>query len=474
MKRKLAFGILLIMVMESCLAFDVKILRNDKELSSTFIRNHLVTKAKSEVSNYFGTQMDFNSKFSLILADALSDVSETKGKCDLRLVQLMRQELDRQSISMQKNDFDLWLHLAREQNLIDDILASMLARLNTVDSKLHQYSNRPYFPHWRAKVRHRISDKKELLDLYRELGSKWPDGQNNCPLDYWSRLASIVKKEFKVKPGNMNYLHSILASANLYAYQNKIISQENWNRLEVFRHAKVLQHSVDIKKYLDTMLNAKDKLINELNYIRRHDPEAVASRRTKRFLRTYVDRAMSLTRRAKLYEKFNSQQILLLSEILVKASKRMNADRSEIHIDYREGDSPNPDEIYVISPMEQYRMSLKMLRKDYANASLSSLFEGKAIEYEDIVMAALETGVITFDELDYVVQYENFWNPPAMRPPLWKQMLGYFMDFAGTASFYLPTPFNLVGAIGLVFTETLLFKKKQNINSQGNANSIFK
>jgi hypothetical protein len=56
-------------------------------------------------------------------------------------------------------------------------------------------------------------------------------------------------------------------------------------------------------------------------------------------------------------------------------------------------------------------------------------------------------------ELDQILKFEEFWNPKASR---FRAYANFAMNIAGTASFYLPPPFNIIGAVALMFTQTRL------------------
>ena len=83
------------------------------------------------------------------------------------------------------------------------------------------------------------------------------------------------------------------------------------------------------------------------------------------FTNKYQDPEKVMTNRRELFKKFNANQVMLLGQILVKASKRMNAFNAEIHFQYEEDviDASN-FEVYVIPYASQRRLALKMLMKD--------------------------------------------------------------------------------------------------------------
>jgi hypothetical protein len=205
--------------------------------------------------------------------------------------------------------------------------------------------------------------------------------------------------------------------------------------------------------------NAKDKLT-----------PTPAVRAENDFSMELVSKREKLTQRTTLYKNYNSTQVILLSQIIEKTAKRMDARQTTLNWQYT--DDPNGDkEIYVLSPMEQYRASIRMLRKDIAELKRSEAFLGGSgkIEYEHLIAAAFETGVIGGGELDQVLQFEEFWAPKQVR---WKTWANFALSLGGTSTYYLPPPWNVIGAIGLVLTQTRLVNSDQTPDPEDNENVI--
>ncbi len=194
------------------------------------------------------------------------------------------------------------------------------------------------------------------------------------------------------------------------------------------------------------------------------------------FASEYIKRRKKLTRRKSLYYKYNATQIVMLAQVLEKASMRMGIDPTvetstpEITTNYvmrRDGSQTQFSETYELSPSEQFEFARKRLRMDLMDLSSSKTFAGVKITYEDVIMAALETGYISHHDIEYVIKYDDLWNPE-ISP--WKKFKDYTLSFAGTAAFYLPPPWNVIGAVGLVFVNTKLSSKKGHENHENPAN----
>lgn len=130
--------------------------------------------------------------------------------------------------------------------------------------------------------------------------------------------------------------------------------------------------------------------------------------------------------------------------------------------------TPTPEpENYVeeieLDPQSQYNLARRLMIRDIYQLYTIDSFGGKDVTYEDIVMAALENGYITFEDLQYVVQYDDLWNK---KKSTWQRIKDFIFDIGRTSTLFLPPPWNVVGAIGLVVTESTVNK----INRDGTRN----
>ncbi|HLT22816.1 MAG TPA: hypothetical protein VKZ84_05215, partial [Bacteriovoracaceae bacterium] len=247
-----------------------------------------------------------------------------------------------------------------------------------------------------------------------------------------------------------------LKKLNWLGYQQGILSLENYNRLEILREAYITNWPITTARYIDIIKNAKDK-----KAIVREEAS------TDDFNMTYVLRKENITRRGKLYAAYNSTQIFLLSQIIERTAKRMDAKYVELSFQYTD-DPEGEGEIYVLSPMEQYRVSINMLKKEIAELVRSETFRGTPLEYADIIAASYETGLLKSEDIEQVLKFEDFWNPKVSR---WQAYRNYAFSLAGTATYYLPPPWNILGAVGLIMTQMKLTDKPE-ADPDDNWNSI--
>ena len=84
-------------------------------------------------------------------------------------------------------------------------------------------------------------------------------------------------------------------------------------------------------------------------------------------------------------------------------------------------------------------------------------FSHVQITYEDVVMAALETGYITHEEVELVLTYDDLWNKETSKL---MKALRFVFKLGGTAVFYLPPPYNILGGIGIALINAKIIYKK--------------
>jgi hemolysin activation/secretion protein len=86
-----------------------------------------------------------------------------------------------------------------------------------------------------------------------------------------------------------------------------------------------------------------------------------------------------------------------------------------------------------------------------------------------MVMASLETGYISLDDIAYVVKYDDLWNPEVSKAERFLQMT---FRVAGYSTFFLPPPWNVTGALTLAIVEGIVDSKNINGASNDNPNTF--
>lgn len=427
-------------------AFDVKLLANNKEAYSRELTAEDAAEADSWALHHrLGNDLRKNALRSL--ADTFKEMERIDTTCDLGLVDRLFLDAQKYGVVSTRGDIlDLAAYL-RKNDLIDDLLFKILRQstIVTLDFVNNAGTKAPR----PMNVYTRQNSGTDLEKFYAPV-KKWPDDIKSCTIDaYFKMTKELSFKNEKDRDGQMLRL-------NYMAYSHGVINLETFNKLESLRKRDVLGWPVFFRRYADVISNAKDKLTKK--------PEVRAD---NNFTVEYVSRRDGLTQRGSLYMTYSSTQVMILAQIIEKTAKRMDAKRASLNWQF--GDDPADQEIYVLSPMEQYRAAIKMLRKDMAEVMRSDAFRNTKLQYEHLIAAAYETGFIKSEELDLVLKFEDFWNP---KTPRWKTYANFAFSLAGTASFYLPPPWNIIGAIGLVLTQSKIVDGEPKPDPNDNWNVI--
>lgn len=423
-----------IMVITNVHAFDVKLLANNKETFSRLVTKQNLADLAVWKRHHRLRDGELKAASLKTLSLTFNEMERIDTNCELGLVTRLESDAVANGVIASKAETLDFIVYLRDSNLIDDILYKILIDSTVVAQDFISEANiRPSKP---FNVVTRQNSNLDIAKLYAPFKS-WPDDIRRCSLDAYFNLShEITWKNGKDRDSQLQKL-------NYLAYKNEIIDLPTYNKLEVLRERKVLEWNIYFKRYADVVNNAKDKLTKNPELAGTHD-----------FTVEYVSRKEKLTNRGNLYRLYSSTQIMMLAQIIEKTAKRM--DSKQVSLNWQYTDDPESEtEVYIFSPIEQYRAAIKMLRKDMEEVMRSEAFKNTAFEYENLISAAYETGFIKSEELDYVLKFEDLWNPKA---PKWKTYANFAFSLAGTASFYLPPPWNILGAIGLVLTQSNLIK----------------
>jgi hypothetical protein len=429
MKNFVVIIVWVVMLIANAKAFDVTLLFNNKEI----ISRELSPQINSQVTNWLRNNSMNESELKALAIKALSSTFNEMEKldttCDLGLVKKLTDDAIHLNIIKDQSESFKFFSYLRKNDLIDDILYRLLKNSLTISQEFHAQSKRS--PKRPLNLYTRQNAGFEYAKFYAPV-KNWPDDKNKCSIDtYFSMIQKLTWKD-------VNDLDYQMQRLNFIAYLNKTIDLETYQKMEVFRTQSVIDWPIYFKRYADIINNSKDKLTKKPE-VRAHNDFTVE----------YVSRKDKVTKRTNLYRTYNSTQIMMMAQIVERTAKRMDSRRVSLNWQYT--DDPNGEtEVYIFSPMEQYRAAIKMLRKDMAEVMRSDAFRGTGFEYSHLIAAAYEAGYIRSEELDYVVKFEDFWNP---KTPKWQAFADFSFGLAGTATFYLPPPWNIIGAIALVFTQ---------------------
>ncbi len=428
-------------------AFEVSLLFNNKESISRELKMDARKEALAWALRHpLGEEL---SKTSILaLKDTFSALEKRNSNCDLGLILGLGKDALKYGLIDRFEEVTSFINYLRSSDLIDDLLFRLmrnsLATLNEIERRTgHKVPIRP------INLYTRLNGGINLREFFDPM-NKIPDDQKTCTIDTYFSMTN--KLSFKNKEDRDLELYKL----HYRGVREKIIDLKTFNKLEALRKTNVLDWPLYFKQYTDIIHNAKDKLTKK--------PETKSE---THFPVEYVSRRERVTQRGRLFQNFSSTQVMMLAQIIQRTAQRMDAKQASLQWDYN--DPIGEREIYVLSPMEQYRVALKMLRKDMAEIMRSEAFKNTSLDYDHLIAAAYETGIVKSDDLEYVLKFEDFWNP---KTPKWQAYARFAFSLAGTATFYFPPPWNVLGALGLIFTQTKVLNGNQRPDADDNWNVI--
>jgi molybdopterin converting factor small subunit len=441
-------------LMNNAFAFtmgDVQKIKNDKEAVITSFSK----RDKENILQQYNDQNEIVKIQQVFYATVLDFINDDSSKqCEADFFSRLVINLKAANLRNDKDSIDDHLKLLRTLNYIDDILYDVVSSINDDAEKLSKLDLKKPFRKSMVKHEDRL-EKNNVEDLYFAFKS-WPDEKNRCSTQEFIRLKESVtipnNEKEKVK-------WKYLGTLNEKAFEKKLISLETFNKLEFFRtKSNFEKRYIWLNDYIKIVLNAKNRMIpiTKSYEVKNLDAES-------KFSTEKLKRFSTLTRRKSLYKKYNETQILLLAQVMQKASRRMGVDVDtitkapyliqEFELLKENGERETYVEKTEIDPQSQYNLARRLMRKDIVDLQMMSIFNRIDVTYEDIVMASLEVGYISLEDIEFVVAYDDLWNPTTSK---YERMSGFIFKVAGYTSFFLPTPFNIAASLALGIVEGIV------------------
>lgn len=459
---------------------DVEKLKNDKEaLIGVFSKR----QRRKVLERY--PDADFQAQLAdLFSLSMLKFLNNSKLRCELNLVESFKSTLSQAQITARPEDMLDYIKVLRSNHQIDDILYEFLEGLITDYHQLLKFDNIRIKGSQKYKnqlIQSTVRSSRELRKLLEvndlnELYSNftlWPDEEDFCLYQEVNFIKTDLR-DYK-NPGkkvNKKRKSAILKLLNRQAFADGIISTRTFVKLEYLRKDSfVKDRYLRLADYLKVIFNAKNRL-RPINA----DYEIVDIEKESEFSSEKLGRFSKITRRKDLYEKYNETQIVMLAQVLVKASRRMGVDpdvtasrpviTQSFEFINQFGERENYVEEIVLDPQSQYNLARKRMKKDMLDLEATDMFVGVNIYYDEVVMAAFETGYLTMEDIEYAIQYDDLWNPEKTK---FERIMGFIFRITGYATFFVPPPWNVTATLGLAIIQGAI--DKHNVKGADNENA---
>ncbi len=430
-------------------------LKNDKEVVVSVFSK----KDQKAIQSKFSSTQE-NKKIASILYTTIQNfLDQDDEQCELRFIDQLKKNFQSAKLDTSEEGLQDLFKMLRVTHAIDDIFYQILTGLHQDqiefgDLKLDKKRLNLGLKH---KKLVKNNDVKELFSGFTE----WPDETSRCVYQEFI----FVKNNIKNKDNKFSDKNKFLKQLIKIAYKEKVFDLATFNKLEYLRTKSfVTKRNFWLKDYFKIIFNAKNKMRPiKATYVVKNleEEDGFTSERIRRFSR--------MTRRQLLYKKYDETQIILLSQIIQRASRRMGVDpdtvsgRPVISQEFNTLNENGERETYVerieLDPQSQFNLARRLLRKEMVETQMMETFIGLEITYEDLVAAAFETGYITFEDLEYVVKYDDLWNPNISS---FERIIGFTFNVAGIGSIFLPPPWNITATIALGVVEGLILNTRKN------------
>lgn len=443
---------------------DVQKIQNDKEvLITSFSKRD--KKIILEKYNDKETNEKIKTIFYSTVLNFIND--EAVKQCEADFIGRLKANLSKEDFAVDKDSLEDHLKMLRVTNAIDDILYDIIVAINEDAVKFSEIDLKKPYKKLVFKHKDHLEKNQNLEELF-ETFKTWPDDKHNCATQEFQKLKeSVVVPANEKEKTKLKYLETLAHKA----YESKVINLETFNKLEFLRTKSNLEKRYTwLNDYFKIIFSAKDSMIphKKVYSVKNLDAE-------NKFSTEKIKRFTALTRRKLLYRKYDETQIVLLAQVLQKASRRMGVDIDtitkapylvhEFEILNQNGERESYVERTEIDPQSQYNLARRLMRKDIVNLQMMSIFNRLEITYEDIVMASLEVGYISLEDIEFVVVYDDLWNPSTSK---YERMSGFVFKVAGYTTFFLPPPFNIAASLALGIVEGIVNKQFDNGASNDN------
>jgi hypothetical protein len=428
---------------------DVQKIKNDKETQI----NTLKRKEIEEISTLY-PKSQVKKLTNLFNEVVLSFLNAEHNKCELNLIETIITEFKAKKIKHEQIDLINHFKMLRINHAIDDLLLEIL--ITTTEDyfnlKKIDLENKTIGT---LKKHNKLLENNDIQELYSNF-AVFPDEVNQCLYQEFTYIKNRIKNKNN-QPSKKPL--KIMEVLNKKALKAEVIDLATYNKLDYLtRKSNLSKRYVWLKDYFTIIFNAKNQMVPISKQYQVQNIEDESKYPSK-----VIHRRSKLTQRKLLYRKYNETQIIMLAQVLQKASRRMGVDSDtitsapvitqEFSILQPNGERETYVEQIEIDPQSQFNLARRLLRKDILDLQMMDNFTGLKITFDDVVMAAYETGYISIDDINYVVKYDDLWNPQMSKYQKYK---GFIVRVAGYSTFFLPPPWNIIATIAIGVTDSVI------------------
>ncbi len=340
--------------------------------------------------------------------------------CEPKFLSVLATEMARQGVPSDSVHLGFALAYFRVSNLIDDVvLLPLLATL----------------PAWTSLG-------------YRE--DEWNSDRSEiqCPTETYTTLAVKIKK---AKARKFKRKH-LTQEIDRLATEERSAGEKRYLQVEIawLKALKNARFDVETPFALPTALEKMARIKNTDARAKTGDaPTKIMSKRRKK--------AGGLSNRLILYRTYNAFQITRLVETYQTYVKDMDIVTAQMELVVRYTDG-TPNKVIPLDTEEQRRAAARILHKSIVELRNSGTMAGTQPTFDDMIIAAVETGYIHAEELDQALGVDDLWNPQLTG---WQRVWSVVKKYGTTALVLIPNPYTFWASLAITLVETVSGGQKE-------------
>ena len=419
----------------------LELMANDKEAESIIIG----AKQLRAAQNQLGDLPALRSKLEVIAAELAPRIFDHPNEaCELNVLGELRTFATRQGFeTASESDLRAVLVALRDANLVDDVVLAPLWK--SVSAFVHT----PQVP--------AVSISGQAVDISALDRTKklFYGVASLCPSQASLAVAQRLRAELKNK-----YKSKYLPQEAHTAFQHGDISGELDAWLTDLENEGYQDVGYTLASIAQTLKQVKNVYLIEGQKSNRSE---FSSRKKKK--------SHGLSYRLAFYKKYGRpEQIERLNEAYHQFNLNSTAAEVRIDIDYAGNRSNVKAE--PLSKTEQLRWAKRRLHVEYASVmAKSDDFEGLTVDYEDVLLAAIEMGYLPADFVDTALKFDDLWTTEPETG--FRKVMTIFKKYGSPLLVLVPAPFNMFASVTLILADTTLLKKKDKADPLKAGYSIF-
>lgn len=400
--------ILLILVLSTQALAISKLLSNDREGTSYFLKKRKTTRLERFIKKKNIREDLFKENITSIF-DAYTPVNA----CAVDIVKNIQTQIA--SIDSEKS-----LLIARHYNLIDDVALNIMLKA----AKQKRFRKR-----FKASQEQfdQIENQQEVLRAFNTFKSK--DERKVCLTQNFKALVSDLNGKDAKKPLKRRLLKRYID----FALSSKAIDEDLYKKIEIARRSKMNEWGLSLSDYIKKKIKLRGQYPLPLG----QEQNNFVTQKVKK---------MKMSLRTKLLSQYDFIQIILMGNVIKELQKNIASEKIQIMVFDEEGDL-EPRRIIDLEPMERFRFAIRFLKKEMALLATNSFFAGRAPSYMDLIAAAYELGIVASVEVDEVASLEEIWNP---KRSFWEKASVWVTAVGSVAAVLVPPPYGFIPSLAVV------------------------